>query len=438
MEKQSEADSHVQALPEDMLADALRRLAPRDLAASRCVCKAWRVAIDDRRLLRAELLPHTLGGLFVDFNMLGRPEFFSASSRGPTAAVSGDLGFTPRPKTPVVDHCNGLLLRSRDVVNPATRQWAPLPPEPHPHGTSTERGFFVDPYLVFDPAISPHYEVFLMPVVARWAPLDDAMARSEWPPLLCETHVFLSATGRWEERSFVREGEPAGTIADAKRSLKMEKRYGVYWRGALYVHCQNDFMCRVSLADSRYRVIKLPAAKNGRSNGDDDLPVCYLGKSEKGVYFMVLDHKFWLRVWILDESSGKMEWVLKHQSNLERVLASQDLCHQQDDGDCWCFKDINHHANYPEDEGDDEQPRKPKSTDHSDLKLLGLHPFREIVYLNSNLSSGLAYDLNTCKVQDLGNMCPKYYGFIAGQHACIRASFPYTPCWMTNSFTSST
>ncbi|CAO2162337.1 unnamed protein product [Urochloa humidicola] len=117
-----EAESHVQALPVEMLADVLQRLAPRDLAASRCVCKVWCAVIDDRQLLRAELLPHTLGGLFVDFNVLGRPEFFSAASRGPTAdvTVSGDLGFTPRPKTPVVDHCNGLLLCSRDVVNPAT------------------------------------------------------------------------------------------------------------------------------------------------------------------------------------------------------------------------------------------------------------------------------------------------------------------------------
>ncbi|CAO2192557.1 unnamed protein product [Urochloa humidicola] len=432
MEQQQE-ESHVQALPVEMLADVLRRLAPRGLAVSRCVCKAWRAAIDGRRLLRVDLLPRAIGGLFVDFNMLGRPEFFSATSRGPTAAVSGDLGFTPRPKTPVVDHCNGLLLRPRDVVNPATRQWAPLPPEPPPRSTSTEAtAFFADPYLVFDPAISPHYEVFLMPVIGRRAHLDGATARSEWPPALCETHVFSSRTGRWEERSFVREGEPAGTVATMKRGFTMEKRYSVYWRGALYVHCQNDFMCRVSLEKSTYQAIKPPTAVN-RAHSNDDRPApCYLGRSEKGVYFAVLDHEFRLRVWILDESFGQMEWVLKHRSNLERVLSSQDSYRQQDDGDCWCFKDINHHANYPEDEGDDEQPRKPKRTDH--VTLLGLHPFKEIVYLNSNLSSGLAYDLNTCKVQDLGNMCPKYYGFIAGQHAYIRASFPYTPCWMPNSF----
>ncbi|CAN6298118.1 unnamed protein product [Urochloa humidicola] len=289
-----------------------------------------------------------------------------------------------------------------------------------------------------------------MPTITWWAPLDDDAVTegSEWPPALCHTHVFSSRTGRWEERSFVWKGEPAGTIAEMKRAFTMDKRYGVYWRGALYVHCQNDFMCRVSLADCTYQVIKPPPVENGAN--DDDPPVPYLGRSEKGVYCAMLNHKeFRVRVWILDESSAhQMEWVLKHQiSNLKHVLASQDSYHRRDDGDCWRFQDINHHANLTEDGEDNdmdeeeerEQHVEPSLMDHSFITLLGFYPFREILYLNSNLSRGLAYDLNTCRVQDLGNMYPKYCGHIAGQHAYIRASFPYTPCWMENSFiTSST
>jgi len=37
--------------------DVLRRLPPRGLAASRCVCKSWLAIVDTRRLLRADLLP---------------------------------------------------------------------------------------------------------------------------------------------------------------------------------------------------------------------------------------------------------------------------------------------------------------------------------------------------------------------------------------------
>jgi len=48
-------------LPEDVLTDILRRLAPRGLAISRCVCKAWHTTIDAHRLLRVDLLPHSVG-----------------------------------------------------------------------------------------------------------------------------------------------------------------------------------------------------------------------------------------------------------------------------------------------------------------------------------------------------------------------------------------
>ncbi|CAL4976549.1 unnamed protein product [Urochloa decumbens] len=312
--------------------------------------------------------------------MLPRPEFFSVSS-SPSIAVSGDLGFTPQPKS--------------NVVNPATRQWAPLPPQPPPRGGRTmAEGFFADPYLAFDPAVSPHYEVFLMPTITPWAPLDDdaATAGSEWPPVLCQTHVFSSATGHGGRR------------------------------------------------DNTFRVIKPPMDQND----NEDPPDPYLGKSKRGVYFATLDLNFRLRVWILDESAAhhQMEWVLKHQiSNLKHVLASQDSYHQKHDGDCWCFQDINHHANLLEDGEEDDDGQEPviepTLIDHSYITLLGFHPFREILYLNSNLSIGLAYDLNTRKVQDLGNMRPKYY-HMAGQHEYIRASYPYTPCWMENSFTCST
>lgn len=57
-------------LPDDALAGVLRRLAPRDLAASRCVCRAWRRVVDDRRLLRADLLPRSLGGIFLNLHDL--------------------------------------------------------------------------------------------------------------------------------------------------------------------------------------------------------------------------------------------------------------------------------------------------------------------------------------------------------------------------------
>ena len=66
-------------LPEDLLADILRRLAPRWLAVSCCVCKAWKATIDDRLLLSRTygLLPLRLEGIFLYFTNHKFPEFFS-------------------------------------------------------------------------------------------------------------------------------------------------------------------------------------------------------------------------------------------------------------------------------------------------------------------------------------------------------------------------
>ena len=144
-----------------------------------------------------------------------------------------------------MDHCNGLLLcrETTDdhdyVSNPATRQWARLPPRP-----TSQMGDAFDPIkcLVYDPTVSPHYKVLLIPSLPDEpkSMLDSEMMRSEWPPSSYTMQVFSSRTGCWEERSFVlegghwKEGRMVQTIPDMK----------VYWRGALYVACKIGFVLR--------------------------------------------------------------------------------------------------------------------------------------------------------------------------------------------------
>jgi hypothetical protein len=111
-------------------------------------------------------------------------------------------------------------------------------------------------YLVFDPAVSSHYQVFLIPQVPYveldiapfeepYIEIDPTILESEWPPSSCPLQVFSSLTGRWEERQFVIEGEAAGTVAHLATDDYLEdKRHSVYWRGALYVHCTNSFVMR--------------------------------------------------------------------------------------------------------------------------------------------------------------------------------------------------
>jgi len=127
-----------------------------------------------------------------------------------------------------------------------------------------------------------------------------------------------------------------------------------------------------------------------------------------------------------------MEWLLKHQSNIQHALESSEYI-QQDSGP-WVFEDINYYTEYYHGDRNNEEPvplqQSNKLTEHSYVTLLGFHPFKEIVFLNSTMTRGVAYDLNSSKAQDLGNMLPKYYDSIAGHSGYIRTSFPYTPCWM--------
>ena len=53
-------------LPEEMLADILRRVPARHLAACRRVCAYWRATIDARRLLLPHLLPGAPRGVFIN------------------------------------------------------------------------------------------------------------------------------------------------------------------------------------------------------------------------------------------------------------------------------------------------------------------------------------------------------------------------------------
>lgn len=82
---------------------------PCRVPVSRCVCKAWHAIVDVHKLMRADLLPLSFGGIMIGFNMLGRTEFLSYRGPGCCAAVSGNLGYLPRPNIPVDGHCNGLL-----------------------------------------------------------------------------------------------------------------------------------------------------------------------------------------------------------------------------------------------------------------------------------------------------------------------------------------
>ncbi|KAF7043347.1 hypothetical protein CFC21_052715 [Triticum aestivum] len=256
-----------QRLPHDVLADVLRHLqttAPCSLAACRCVCKAWCAVVDAHRLL-TDLLPHSLTSIFLHFDdLFGRmlPKALSLAMSSTTIAPFDYLDTHNAECVKIVQHCNGLLLLAdveweEDwwVLNPATRQWAHLTTSPPMRTPGMEDSYFDqengmdyhDKYLVFDPTVSPHYEVFLVkripsrPDTLRF--VECHVKQREWPPSTYVLLVFSSRTKQWDERPFVREGKAAGTIGDLLEDDPPDHCYATYWREALYFH-QHDFILR--------------------------------------------------------------------------------------------------------------------------------------------------------------------------------------------------
>ncbi|CAM0879473.1 unnamed protein product [Alopecurus aequalis] len=246
-------------LPEDVLLDVLGRHNPRSLAAYRCVCKAWRAVVDDHNLLRTDLLPISLDGVFLQLRNPGLPFqqmehrmpvlFSRRSTLRKIPAMLGHLKAPSRSKCNMSWSCNGLIMLGGDVFNPATLERARLPEEPDlcvPACGNCVR----HAYLVFDPAVSLHYEVISVPDIP-WDELptghicknlckdNEEVSAMEWPPTSYIMHVFSSKTREWKERPFVREGEAAGTVADCRSKEKYPRNYAAYWHGALYVLCED-------------------------------------------------------------------------------------------------------------------------------------------------------------------------------------------------------
>ncbi|GJN05079.1 hypothetical protein PR202_ga22680 [Eleusine coracana subsp. coracana] len=364
----------VSVLPDDVITRILRRLPARSLAVSRHVCKAWQTIIDDQQLLLQlrQLLLHAVGGIFINYIDHDRPHFFTRPTLTPGPRIDGEFllvecGEEPWEWYRVQDHCNGLVLRSADnfsddnmyVINPATRKWDHLPP-------CGDDEWNRRAFIVFDPAVSPHYEVFM-------EPSEDVMSPPSWT-----WHVLSSTTMRW------------GAELHVWLRVRPHPR-----------------VTKLSLAnDTYYTIIKSPI----------DLAECnggvrsFIGKSKDGVYFAALDNKARLRVWTLSESADKRttEWLLKHQSALNPYAWSMNIRENDDpqqrtytgpwNMDVCDDRMTNDNAYYDseynkEDWDSDEDnildvPSNEKEEEEEDdndyfeiVDFLGFHPYKEAIFL---------------------------------------------------------
>ena len=253
----------------DALAAVLRRLAPCNLAVARRVCTSWRDTVDGHRLLRGDLLPLSLDAVLFTTMCPRAPMLFS--HRYIRCSITARLDYvgssSSSPFVSLVDCCNGLVLLDDHVVNPATRQSARLPAPPRSCVVSdcTACVDELEEYLVYDPIVSPHYEVLRIPRIPYELPKGHItkheccigpVSAMEWPPSPYIMDVFSSETKCWTSRSFVRQGDAAGTVADLKTSdWDPDTYHSAYWHGVLYVRCEEGLALRYIYLDSHSHTI---------------------------------------------------------------------------------------------------------------------------------------------------------------------------------------
>ncbi|KAK3144700.1 hypothetical protein QOZ80_4AG0316550 [Eleusine coracana subsp. coracana] len=309
--------SGVLALPDDILADILRRLRAHSLARCRCVCAPWRGLVDAHGFLRPHALPpRALPGFFAnlrpsDSEPWKRPDgpcFLPPPASRAHLAHVDRLAFLRRhlsvyggvPAAVAVQHSsNGLVLcfqclagggvpSAGFVCNPTTERWARLPDPPARWPRGGDGAF-----LAFDPAASPHYEAVLLPVPP---PLDPGQSshvlhnkatlgmfmpqrflakhrvfpEDEHGKQLLPVTVFSSASGGWRRRLlqpgrcapgrlYCRVTTQPGRLADGTTWA----RSAVYRGGGGTMYAQHGRRVLVVLrycAEGTYDMVKLPSA----------------------------------------------------------------------------------------------------------------------------------------------------------------------------------
>ncbi|CAL5066686.1 unnamed protein product [Urochloa decumbens] len=295
-------------LPDDPLVEVLSLVPVKDLHRSKCVSKGWRDFIADP--VHGKKLPQSLQGFFHAWDFINP---FGGST--PPIWLRGS--------------CNGLLFRhapshtiSYIVCNPATEQWAAVPSE---HTPADEHNRTSRTYLVFDPAVSSHFQLVTF--------------CEEEDPNLATVHTYSSKTGVWRHSQIDWAEEVKGADHWKGFDPHTSARVGAaaFCNGGLYLMLNRYQIAEVDVEGKIRRIMPFPSLVHWHSPSHHP---CFIGQSQGrlyciteelwagnipsevaiGVYGRDLDRRV-LSFWVLDYDTQK--WVPKHSVSCMCLFGSK-------------------------------------------------------------------------------------------------------------------
>ncbi|CAD6219983.1 unnamed protein product [Miscanthus lutarioriparius] len=229
--------------PDDSLVEIFSRLPAKPLFRCKCVSKNWCGLIADR--LRCRKFPQTLEGFFAGDGVESYGGFICPER--PVPLVDPSFSFLTKlpeiKKIVLLDSCNGLVLFGHRrvsekydyslgyiVCNPATEEWVSVPNSgwtPCPLINSDDKlnqDCDPDTYLIFDPAISPHFQLIQF------------QFRFGVKSYLPEVHSFSSVAGAWRLELKLKgvPGLPPG--------MKVDTGAACPFKGMVHVRAQHPYL----------------------------------------------------------------------------------------------------------------------------------------------------------------------------------------------------
>uniref|UniRef100_A0A0A9CZS9 F-box domain-containing protein n=1 Tax=Arundo donax TaxID=35708 RepID=A0A0A9CZS9_ARUDO len=348
-------------LTEDLLREILARVPYKSLCRFKCVSRPWLALCSDPDLRKRS--PQTLSGFF--YRSSTRPtynrsryrhHFTNLSGRG-RPMVDPSLSFLPDyAEYEFLGCCNGLLLLECRrisseyeldylVCNPATEKWVVLPDSEIVGVTENVVGICSRMYLCFDPAVSPHFKVFLL-VQASHHERDYLR--------ITGLKIYSSDTGGWSfKKSRWRDNDRVHLRPD-----------GAFFNGTLHFITLDRSILAVDMEGKAWRRIPTPCNFS------------FIGLSHGRVYGMCnyRDNASPVSIWVLEDYSGG-QWVLKDTVTGPQLFGL-------------------HHLEYGI---------------LKLCPVVGIHPESSLVFINVSLERNLvSYDMDNKQVHDICTLGREY------------------------------